>query len=452
MREKIAGYLEKAGGPLPAEQILREVLNILSPNSFAADKVLRTLLGDDSRFHESQGLWSLNGPARPRLTRIAVLHLQGDTSHPCRYRGAVYLPATGSCREFLRTEARASSELQSLRAARNSADDCLLLVWSVRERRRWSHLLRAGGLPAWPGESLAMDALAARALPGAPHLRRPEDAASALGLAAPDTEQPAAMARYLEVLFRGLLEIVPDRHRDNLAELQHWIAEGTLKVDFSRFAFGRDFLAGIPESPGVYLMRNRGGEVIYVGKADNLRRRVRSYFTPRSLRTAKVARIHGQLYSLEFLTCATEVEALLLEVRMIRDFRPVVNLQVEIHEQPARYGSAHNLLLLIPVGANAEVYLLKDGVFVARLSVPLGRAPSKKLCARIRTVYFGNRSGKTVRRECWETEIVSRWLSARRRHLNLVDVDESGNYASVVKRLEAYLTDPDRLSHKVYYR
>ncbi len=50
MREKIAGYLAKAGRPLSAEQILRDVLNIHSPNSFAADKVLRGILKHDERF------------------------------------------------------------------------------------------------------------------------------------------------------------------------------------------------------------------------------------------------------------------------------------------------------------------------------------------------------------------------------------------------------------------
>ena len=224
------------------------------------------------------------------------------------------------------------------------------------------------------------------------------------------------------------------------------------KVDFTHFAFGRDFLARIPASPGVYLMRNRGGEVIYVGKADNLRRRVRSYFTTRALKDIKTARIHGQLHSLEFLTCATGVEALLLEMRMIRDFRPPINFQTEIHEQPSRYGNSRNLLLLVPVNENAEVYMVKDGAFVARQSVPLGRRPSKRLSSRIRVVYFGARRSKAAKREDWETEIVARWLAAHKRRLNYVDVDESGDHASVMRRLTCYLMDPDRMARKVYYR
>jgi hypothetical protein len=101
---------------------------------------------------------------------------------------------------------------------------------------------------------------------------------------------------------------------------------------------------------------------------------------------------------------------------------------------------------------NAEAYLVKEGVFVFRHSVPLGAAPPKRLCTRIRSTYFGARARKATPREAWEIEIVARWLAARKRRLNLLDVDEAGTYGSVIRRLESYLRDPDRLAHKVYYR
>ena len=452
MRDRIASYLEKAGTALPAEQILRELLNIRSPNSFAADKVLRGILGGDPRFCERHGLWQLTSPPIPRPVKVAALHLQWDRRHPGCYRGAIYLPEDGSAREFLRTGAASEDEAPALRAARSAADRHLLLVWSAKERSLWGRLLRTGGLPAWEGESLVLRALAARALPHAQPLHSPEDAAPILGLPAPDAEKPAVMARFLAKLWQSLLDAVPAGLRGNLTELKRWIEAGSAAVDFTGFAFDRDFLARIPAVPGVYLMKNRSGEIIYVGKADNLRRRVRSYFTSRALKDAKAARIHGQLHSLEFVTCATGVEALLLEMRMIRDFRPPVNMQTGVHEQPGRYGSERNLLLLVPVGDEAQVYMVKDGAFVARQSAPLGRPPSKKLSSRIRTVYYGTRRVRPIRREDWETEIVARWLAANKRRLNYVEVDESGDYESALRRLTCLLMDPDRLARKVYYR
>ncbi len=297
-----------------------------------------------------------------------------------------------------------------------------------------------------------LNELAARVIPQASACRAAEDLAPLLGLAPPDTELPVAMARFLAAAYQSLLDLVPTVHRGSPAELARWIDAGSIRVDYSRFAFGRDFIARIPESPGVYLMRDRSGEVIYVGKSGNLRRRVRSYFTARALKDPKTNRIHNQLYTLEILTCLTEVDALLLEMRMIRDFRPAINLQEEVHERPARYGHDRNLVILVPVGEKAEIYFLKGGSFVARQSVALGSAPAKKLCARIRSAYFGRRRPESPPGEEWETEIVARWLSANRKRLNFVDVDEAGNYDSVMKRLASYLGDPGRLAHKVYYR
>jgi hypothetical protein len=276
--------------------------------------------------------------------------------------------------------------------------------------------------------------------------------ASTLNLSPPDTEQPASMARFLAAAFESLVALVPSDRRNGPEKIERWIEEGAVKVDFSRFAFGRDLLTRVPELPGVYLMRDRAGEVIYVGKAGNLRRRLRWYFAPRSLEDAKVARIHSQLYSLEFQTCATEVEALLLEMRMIRDFHPAINLQTEVHEQPGRYGRGRNLLLLVPTGKGARIYFLKNGAFVAEQSVPLGSAPSKKLGAKIRSLYFRTRRSEPEGIDERENEIVARWVSRHRKRLNLLDVDEAGTCNSVLRQLGSYFRDPDRLMHKVYYR
>jgi hypothetical protein len=453
MRDKIAGHLERAGRPLPAEQILREVLNIRSPNAFAADKVLRGILGTDARFHSKQGLWYFKKeqPATHSV-EIAALVIQTSISHSRSHRGAVHTSDGNSSWEFLCSDAMKTPDVKPAQEARLRAENHLLLVWNAKELRLWDLMLSSVGLPRWDGETLAVSRLAARVLPQAFSCRHAENLAPLLDLAPPDSDSPAAMARFLTAAYRGLLDLVPAAHRGSADELARWIDEGSTRVDFSRFAFGRELLAGVPASPGVYLMRNRAGEVIYVGKSGNLQRRVRSYFRARSLKDPKVIKIHSQLYALEFFTCATEVEALLLEARIIQDFHPTINLQEEVHEQPDRYGHGRNLLLLIPAGERAEIYFIKDGSFIARQSAPLGSAPAKKLCAKIRTTFFAKRRRKIAARENWESEIVARWLSAHRRRLNFIDVDETGSYGAALQQLEAYLKDPDRLAHKVYYR
>lgn len=451
MRERIAHHLELSGKDLPAEQILREVLNIHSPNVFAADKVLRGILGSDPRFHHRRGLWGFTPARSDSRHEIAALFLQRSAKDGRFFRGSIFIPAEGANRDFEGTTPTDTETGRALYAASRACANHLLIYWNERTLANWHVLLRSARLPEWTGASLAVSQLADAVFPSESRHRNIEDLAPRLSLPAPEEDSPASLARLLASVYHGLLDLVPQTHKNGSGALAAWMAESRPRVDFSKFAFDRNLLANIPEAPGVYLMRNRAGEVIYVGKAANLRRRVRSYFTPRALRDPKVADIHNQLYSLEFLTSATEVEALVLEMRMIRDFHPLINLQEEVHERQSRYGKDRNLLLLVPVGDKAEVYFIKDGAFLSRLSVPMGASPSKRLTNKVRAVYFGTRKPKAPDREAWETEIVARWLSARRKQLNLIDVDESGSFDSLLRRLACYLKDPDHLAHKVTY-
>lgn len=80
---------------------------------------------------------------------------------------------------------------------------------------------------------------------------------------------------------------------------------------------------GLPRAPGVYLFRDVDGEVIYVGKAKNLRTRVRSYFYGDTRRT--VATMMRVLRSIDHIVCTTELEAEITEVRLIHAHRPRYN-------------------------------------------------------------------------------------------------------------------------------
>jgi len=79
----------------------------------------------------------------------------------------------------------------------------------------------------------------------------------------------------------------------------------------------------LPRRPGVYLFRDRDGEVIYVGKAKNLRQRVRSYFYGDNRRS--VAQMLRDLADLDHRECTTELEALVTELRLIHAHRPRYN-------------------------------------------------------------------------------------------------------------------------------
>ena len=80
-----------------------------------------------------------------------------------------------------------------------------------------------------------------------------------------------------------------------------------------------------PATPGVYLMRDFAGNVIYVGKAKNLRSRAGSYFTKEAAENLRTCELVQHIRDIDFLPCTTEVDALLREARLIKDIMPRFN-------------------------------------------------------------------------------------------------------------------------------
>lgn len=83
----------------------------------------------------------------------------------------------------------------------------------------------------------------------------------------------------------------------------------------------------LPDRPGVYLMKDRLGRIIYVGKAKSLKKRVSSYFTPSRAMTVhpKIRALIGMIADLDTIEVKSEAEALLLEGRLIKQWRPKYN-------------------------------------------------------------------------------------------------------------------------------
>lgn len=85
-------------------------------------------------------------------------------------------------------------------------------------------------------------------------------------------------------------------------------------------------LKKLPKFPGVYMHRDSLGEIIYVGKAVNLRNRVRQYFRLNSQADPKVRAMVSNIAEFEYITCATEMEALILECNLIKKHMPKYNI------------------------------------------------------------------------------------------------------------------------------
>ena len=102
----------------------------------------------------------------------------------------------------------------------------------------------------------------------------------------------------------------------------------------------RDF----PQSPGVYLMKDGAGRVIYIGKAKNLRARAGSYFLKAAAEDSRTAQLVQEIRDIDYLLAESDVDALLMEARLIKDILPKYNrdlrddktfpyLEIHTHEE-----------------------------------------------------------------------------------------------------------------------
>jgi excinuclease ABC subunit C len=85
----------------------------------------------------------------------------------------------------------------------------------------------------------------------------------------------------------------------------------------------------LPTNPGVYLMRDPQGTILYIGKASNLRHRVMSYFSPGQRNTAKIERMTARVADVDFFVTGSEQEALILELNLIKRHRPYYNVRLK---------------------------------------------------------------------------------------------------------------------------
>ncbi len=86
----------------------------------------------------------------------------------------------------------------------------------------------------------------------------------------------------------------------------------------------KDKLQLTPDNPGCYLMKNKDGNIIYIGKAKNLKKRLRSYFS--SKHTGKTARLVEEINDFEYIVVSSETEALILELNLIKKHNPKYNI------------------------------------------------------------------------------------------------------------------------------
>lgn len=216
---------------------------------------------------------------------------------------------------------------------------------------------------------------------------------------------------------------------------------------------GERICAAAPQTAGVYVLRDADGKVLYVGKAINLRRRLRTHFAPRRWRGLKAALARAA--DAEWQEVGSELEALLREAVLIRELRPAVNVQVGAPEAGTRAipaALARDVIVLVPsidAGAVEMIAARADGGWmqmrVARLAGDL-EAESRRLFRFFHSPLHAREDPSPL------APIVFSWLAGRGAAATRVDPHGVDTVAALAARLRILLNDDDLFTERLEVR
>jgi hypothetical protein len=292
---------------------------------------------------------------------------------------------------------------------------------------------------AWLGESLdgpiSLRRLAQARL-GLPAAHDLETLVARLGLAWRASDDALDHADALDACLKAL------RRRDEtLDELRIASARGEARpIDWSRYAFDREFLRTLPRAPGTYRFFDRDDNLLYVGKSKNLHRRLASYFRRRVVRSPRVQELVDRLHRIEYEATGSELEAVLREAEQIRRERPETN--VRRHVQEGRGARLRSILILEPASPPhvLRAYLIHEGRLVARTAIgPRGGGLGRVERVLNDRFFFAPDGPTPPSGPDVDVELIVRWLATARDRAVAFDPTSLRSAHEVIERLRWFL-------------
>jgi hypothetical protein len=395
----------------------------------ACRAVLERLLAGDDRFVHREGEgWLLREPGvepvevppahwpwavwaiEPKLRAIAIVRLE---------RGAVSGERieTAPLRRPAVHDGPSPAGLQRLASLARDAC-CASAEPGARQRRLRDRLMIEGRGSTAPFVPLGRLALAAL---GPPRPRSLAALAARLALRVVGEEDPLARARLASECLLRMLEAPRLARCRTIVEILETAPLPSPGAPLPPPVVGAGFPDHLPHAPGIYRFDARDGELLYVGRSRNLKRRVGSYFLSRALPDPRTRAWLGRVFRVEIEETGSEARAMILEAEAIARDRPAANRAREVHERPHR--DARDMVVLVPSRARGriEAHLLRAGAVVGRVALGPRGGGAKRLLALLQEHYF-NRSGGGDERDPERASpgarrsaaLLSSWLAARK--------------------------------------
>jgi hypothetical protein len=215
---------------------------------------------------------------------------------------------------------------------------------------------------------------------------------------------------------------------------------------------GDRICAAAPTTAGVYVLRDEAGTVLYVGKAINLRRRLRSHFAVRRWRGIKAPL--AQAHDAEWHDVGSELEGLLREATLIRDLRPVVNVQIGPPDPEGRAVPAaliKDVILVLPSVEEDSVEMVgarTDGGWMIQRT----RRTGADLAVHARRLFRFFNSALRREDDLALAPMVFSWLAGRGAASSRLDPHDAPTHAALRASLGALLRDERLFAERIVVR
>ncbi len=308
--DRLVELVEELRGPVPAEQAARSVFALRSVPIGLARDLLDATIRADARLAWRGDAVGLSDPPGAQLPLDEATFVVVDLETTGLRPGASAICEIGAVR--IRALEREAS-FQTLVDPGRPIGQLVTALTGIREtdvRGAPPPLLAVERFLRFAGDAVLV---AHNARFDLSFLDRETELITGRRLAGPVVDTATAE------LLLALIGLAQERGAQTVADLCELAATRARRVHAKRsLAFGA------PRRPGVYLFRDRHDQVLYVGRARDLRARLRAYFTSQRQRPAVEAAL-GALARIEWRVCGSELEAALEELRLLRELRPPAN-------------------------------------------------------------------------------------------------------------------------------
>lgn len=390
MREKIYTYLKSRNGGAASHELVEHVLKIKGASPGISETLIRTAVAGDRRFAvDEHHLWkiiekggtplseaefvllsllTLDTVERSRtIVEVSAQKLRNDKIvdrlHICINPGSPVVPTLHLPPDFVQEIKGGISGGKAACSLSNFFGEAVLVGYDIQSTvDQLNKILNTVNKPI-ENSVLCLHDLTKKLIPSL-HQKSLDDIASFLKLTTMDTRRTEKEIGVIADIFSRHRELLKEQGFSTVEEVLEFQYPDIEYVDFSKYAFDKCFLWAIPQKPGIYKMRDKHGEVIYIGKAKNLRARVSSYFWNTADRLQKITDLLRSVYSIEYEIAGSELSAMLMEYRLIKQHQPRLNQQLEVHERAARYERSKNFIVLLPSSAeeSLELFFVREGL------------------------------------------------------------------------------------------